>query len=89
MYHHEYNNRVRELFEEKQVQMAKMIKILKMLDEPNFRRMLHLLDVIFEKSPADNTSRLAIHTAMAPPTLSPPWASCFWRRFRLLLARLC
>ena len=52
LYYHKYNDRVRETFEEKQIQMASLFNILKMLDEPK-SHVLHLLEVICERTPAD------------------------------------
>ena len=52
LYYHKYNDRVRESFEEKQIQMASLINILKMLDEPK-PHILHLLEVICERTRAD------------------------------------
>ena len=72
----DFNNRTREAFEEKRIQLASLINLLKMLDKPN-SHILQLLDVICQKSPPNpgwwegippsDPSRFAALT-MIPPT---------------------
>ena len=65
LYYQKYNDRVRESFEEKQTQMATLINILKMLDQPN-SHILHLLEVICERSraiPGGQYIQIGTHTS--------------------------